>query len=66
MTDSNERLDATTGRRGFLKLAAAAPVAAAATAAGSGAAQADTPATGPQSGLADTAHTRAYYASARF
>ena len=66
MTDTTEREGATTGRRGFLKLAVAAPVAAAATAAGTGAAQADAPATGPQAGLADTAHTRAYYASARF
>ena len=53
------------GRRGFLKLAAAAPVAAAATAAGATQAEA-APAVGPQAGLADTAQTRAYYASARF
>jgi hypothetical protein len=52
------------GRRGFLKLAAAAPVAAAATATGT-AAQADAPAQ-PTEGLADTAEARAYYASARF
>lgn len=66
MTDTTERLNETTGRRGFLKLAATAPVAAAATVAGAGMAKADAPVTGPQTGLADTAHTRAYYASARF
>ncbi len=50
-------------RRGFLKLAAAAPVAAAATGA---ATQASADEVTPQSGLADTDQTRAYYASARF
>ncbi len=61
MTDQTDL----TGRRGFLKLAAGAPVAAAATVAGAEAAQA-APAAGPQAGLADTEQTRAYYASARF
>jgi hypothetical protein len=52
------------GRRGFLKLAAAAPAAAAATAVGSQAATAEE---APKvSGLQDTAQTRAFYASARF
>ncbi|SDY40662.1 Tat (twin-arginine translocation) pathway signal sequence [Jannaschia faecimaris] len=51
-------------RRGFLKMAAAAPAAVAATTlAGTETAEA---ATGPQKGLADTEHTRAYFASARF
>ena len=51
-------------RRGFLKLAVAAPAVAAATVAGTEEAKAA--ATGPQKGLADTEHTRAYFASARF
>ena len=53
------------GRRGFLKLAATgAPVAAVATLAG---AEADaTEASQPGSALQDTAHVRAYLASARF
>ena len=52
------------GRRGFLKLAVAAPAAVAATTV-AGTAKAEV-ATGPQKGLADTEHTRAYFASARF
>lgn len=50
-------------RRGFLKMAATAPVAAAATAAGTEAATAEA---APGSALPDTEHTRTYYASARF
>jgi len=63
MTDKIEpKVDAK--RRNFLKGAAVAPVAVAATTiAGTQEAQA---ATGPQKGLADTDHTRAYFASARF
>ncbi len=54
-----------TSRRDFLKLATtAAPAAAAATALGAAPAEADTSTSG--SGLQDTAHTRAYYDSARF
>ena len=50
------------GRRGFLKLAAVAPAAAAIPVAGASAEEAK-----PQgSGLQDTAHTRAFYDSARF
>ncbi|MEM8849636.1 MAG: twin-arginine translocation signal domain-containing protein [Pseudomonadota bacterium] len=49
-------------RRGFLKLAATAPVAAAAT----GVATQAVADEAPKSGLADTEHTRAFYASARF
>ncbi len=53
------------GRRDFLKMAGvAAPGAVAAAAMGGTAAQADTPA--ETSGLRDTEHTRAFYASARF
>ncbi len=53
-------------RREFLKLAAtAAPAAAAATTLGAGAAEAETEAT-KDTRLQDTAHTRAYYDSARF
>lgn len=52
-------------RRNFLKLAtAAAPAVVAATALSGTAAVADTKA--PTSGLQDTEHTRAYFASARF
>lgn len=63
MTDKTEpQVD--TKRRGFLKGAAVAPVAVAATTlTGTDTAEA---ATGPQKGLADTDHTRAYFASARF
>jgi hypothetical protein len=55
-----------TSRRDFLKLAGtAAPLAVAATAAGTGAAQAAEP--DLQSDvMQDTAHTRAYFDSARF
>ena len=50
------------GRRGFLKLAAVAPAAAAIPATQAAADEA-----APQgSGLKDTAHTRAFYDSARF
>lgn len=52
-------------RRNFLKLASiAAPAAVAATALSGTTAVADTPAL--KSGLQDTEHTRAYFASARF
>ncbi|NBR53200.1 MAG: hypothetical protein EBT91_07125 [Rhodobacteraceae bacterium] len=63
MTKSTE--DKATSRRDFLKIASAAPVAAAAAAAGTEAA-ADTASGAGGSGLQDTAHTRAYYESARF
>jgi len=54
-----------TNRRDFLKLAAtSAPAAVAAVAAGSTEAAAATES--QASGLKDTAHTRAYYDSARF
>tara|TARA_R110002096_G_scaffold189191_32_gene369543 strand:+ start:152 stop:400 length:249 start_codon:yes stop_codon:yes gene_type:complete len=54
-----------TGRRDFLKLAtAAAPAAAVAAAVGATATEAE--AATPKSGLQDTEHTRAYFASARF
>ncbi|WP_179381589.1 hypothetical protein [Jannaschia marina] len=65
MTDKTDDTRIDTKRRGFLKGAALAPAAVAATAAGT-AAEAETAATGPQKGLADTEHTRAYFASARF
>jgi len=53
------------GRRDFLKLAtAAAPAAAVAATVGASATTAE--AATPKSGVQDTAHTRAYYASARF
>ena len=61
MTETKQGIE--TGRRAFLKLAAAAPATAAVTVAGANTAEA---ATGPQKGLADTEQTRAYYASARF
>ncbi|MFD1343314.1 twin-arginine translocation signal domain-containing protein [Litorisediminicola beolgyonensis] len=53
-------------RRDFLKLAGTAAPAAVAAVAVSGSEAEAAPAEGPQKGLADTAHTRAYYASARF
>lgn len=62
MTDKTDT-PVDTKRRGFLKGAAVAPAIAAATVAGTDQAQA---ATGPQTGLADTEQTRAYFASARF
>ncbi|MGC9370455.1 MAG: ubiquinol-cytochrome c reductase iron-sulfur subunit N-terminal domain-containing protein [Paracoccaceae bacterium] len=56
-----------TNRRDFLKLAAtSAPGAVAAVAAGSTEAAAATETQAGKSGLKDTAHTRAYYNSARF
>lgn len=56
---------ADTGRRNFLKLATvAAPAAVAATVVPVGEAEAAAPAR--DSSLQDTAHVRAYYASARF
>jgi len=56
-----------TNRRDFLKLAAtSAPAAVAAVAAGSTEAAAATEAQAGKSGLKDTAHTRAYYDTARF
>ena len=51
------------GRRGFLKLAAVAPAAAAIPATQAMADEAGPKANG---GLQDTAHTRAFYDSARF
>ncbi len=52
-----------TSRRDFLKVAAAAVPAAAVTAVAPEAAKAEAPAS---DGMQDTAHTRAYYDSARF
>ena len=53
-------------RRDFLKLAGtAAPAAVVAVAAGSSAAEAE-PAAAPDGKMQDTAHTRAYFDSARF
>jgi len=53
-------------RRDFLKLAGtAAPIAAAAVATAAGQAEAAQPDLS-KGGMQDTAHTRAYYASARF
>ncbi len=55
----------TATRRDFLKVAAAAaPAAAAATVMGSSAAEASAPV--PEDRMQDTAHTRAYFDSARF
>lgn len=54
-------------RRDFLKLASAtAPAAVAAVALGGTQAEAATAVTGQPQGLQDTAHTRAFYESARF
>lgn len=53
------------GRRNFLKLATTAAPAAVAAAALAGAAT-EAEAQGQGQGLQDTAHTRAYFASARF
>lgn len=64
MTDKTDT-PVDTKRRGFLKGAAVAPAIAAATATVAGTDQAQA-ATGPQTGLADTEQTRAYFASARF
>ena len=58
MTDKTDE-----GRRGFLKLAAVAPAAAAIPAATGATAEEARP---EGSGLKDTAHTRAFYDSARF
>ncbi|TDL79515.1 twin-arginine translocation pathway signal protein [Palleronia sediminis] len=55
-----------TGRRGFLKLAIAAAPAAAVTAAGGQAAAATAETETAGSGLRKTAHTKAYWDSARF
>ena len=57
---------ADTGRRNFLKLAGTAAPAALAAAAMSGTEAEAAEADGPHKGLADTAHTRAYYDTARF
>ncbi|ETW14048.1 hypothetical protein ATO8_04121 [Roseivivax marinus] len=55
------------GRRSFLKLATtAAPAAALAAVAAPGSEAEAAEPQGPHKGLADTAHTRAYLASARF
>lgn len=54
-----------TSRRGFLKLATTAAPAAVAASAMSGT-EADAAETAKPGGLQDTAHTRAYYESARF
>ncbi len=64
--NGNKDQDQTTSRRGFLKMAGVtAPAALAAVAASGGAleASADDRESG---GVQDTAHTRAYYDSARF
>ncbi|UWQ21474.1 twin-arginine translocation pathway signal protein [Jannaschia sp. W003] len=61
-----EKKDAPASRRDFLRLAGtAAPVAAVAAATGSAAVAAQ-PADLASDRMQDTAHTRAYYASARF
>jgi hypothetical protein len=58
--------DQTTSRRGFLKMASVtAPAAIAAVAASGGTAEASGK-DQTKSGVQDTAHTRAYYDSARF
>jgi hypothetical protein len=58
--------DQKTNRRGFLKMASVtAPAAIAAVAASGGTAEASDENTS-KSGVQDTAHTRAYYDSARF
>ena len=63
---SNKDQDQTTSRRGFLKMASvSAPAAIVAVAASGGAAEAsDTDV--KTSGVQDTAHTRAYFDSAKF
>lgn len=64
MTKKTE--DANTGRRDFLKLSmTAAPLAAVAVAGGATSAEAAAPDLSSDT-LQDTAHTRAYYDSARF
>lgn len=64
MSEDNDRVQS--DRRSFLKLAAAsAPAAAVATALGSTAAQADA-LEDAGTGVRDTAHTRAYFESAKF
>ena len=61
------RTQADTSRRDFLKLASASAPAAVVAAATLGAGEAEAAgAEAPAKGLQDTAHTRAYYASARF
>lgn len=57
--------EADEGRRSFLKLSAAAPAVAAAAAMGAETAQA-AEAAPKAGGLKDTAHTRAFYETARF
>lgn len=65
MKDDND--GKTSSRRSFLKLAAAsAPAAVAATAISGSAANADTAAKQGESGVQDTAHTRAYLESTKF
>jgi hypothetical protein len=64
MSDTKQDATVDGGRRGFLKFAAAAPVAAAA--AGAATTEAEASVTPGTTRLADTEHTRAYYASARF
>ena len=62
----SDETQAGASRRDFLKLAGtAAPAAAAAVALSGQEAEAAEPA-GPRKGLQDTAHTRAYFDSARF
>jgi anaerobic selenocysteine-containing dehydrogenase len=64
---SGAKLKDGASRRDFLKLASAtAPAAVAAVALGSTQAEAATAVAGQPQGLQDTAHTRAYYESARF
>jgi hypothetical protein len=58
--------DKAANRRDFLKLASVAAPAAAASVVVSGTAAEAAPETAKGSGLRDTAHTRAYFESARF
>ena len=60
----SKQADGDTTRRDFLKVAAASVPAAAVVAVAPEAARAETPADGTH--MQDTAHTRAYYDSARF
>ncbi len=64
MTSKSDKTDE--GRRGFLKLAAFSAPAAAATAAGTGKADAAAEEERPGAGLRKTEHVKAYLASARF
>ncbi|MDZ4096918.1 MAG: twin-arginine translocation pathway signal protein [Paracoccaceae bacterium] len=67
MAKTSKTTETDRGRRDFLKFATtAAPVAVAAAALGGTQAAAATATAQPNQGVQDTAHTRAYYASARF